>query len=139
MLFYTGVEQSAEQILSDQTKRIGPNTDNLKQMLAMVDRAEAILANGDLDAFGDLLHETWTLKRGLSNGISNSFIDQAYDAARKAGARGGKLLGAGGRGFLLLFADPAHHAAIRAAMKDLTEVDFDFSAEGSRIIFQSQE
>jgi D-glycero-alpha-D-manno-heptose-7-phosphate kinase len=139
MLFYTGVEQSAEQILSEQTQRIGKNKANLQDMLKMVDRAEQIVCGGNLDAFGDLLHETWQLKRGLSNGISNTEIDRAYEAARKAGARGGKLLGAGGRGFLLLYAEPASHVGIRKALAELKEVDFKFSAQGSRVIFQTQE
>jgi D-glycero-alpha-D-manno-heptose-7-phosphate kinase len=86
-----------------------------------------------------LLHETWLRKKTLSTGISNSVIDQAYDAGRRAGARGGKLLGAGGRGFLLLYADPDKHAAIRQSLKGLTEVDFNFSLEGSKVIFQAPE
>ncbi|OQA23707.1 MAG: hypothetical protein BWY59_02546 [Verrucomicrobia bacterium ADurb.Bin345] len=79
------------------------------------------------------------LKKGLSSGISNGGIDDAYAAARAAGALGGKLLGAGGRGFLLLFAEPSRHDAIRARLTALREAAFSMPAEGSRIIFASQE
>ncbi len=139
LLFYTGVEQSAEAIASEQTKRVAHNIPALKEMHAMVDEAERILCGGTLDEFGDLLHQTWLRKKTLSSGITNPEIDQAYDAGRRAGARGGKLLGAGGRGFLLLYADPDHHAKIRETLSGLTEVDFKFSFEGSRIIFQAAE
>jgi D-glycero-alpha-D-manno-heptose-7-phosphate kinase len=77
-------------------------------------------------------------KKSLASGISNSLIDRAYETARRAGAKGGKLLGAGGRGFLLIYAEPDKHSAIRAALNDLREVDFAFSPEGSRIIFQNE-
>ncbi len=140
LLFYTGVESSAEAILGEQRKRVEKNTEALLRMLAMVDEAEKILAGGgDLDPFGDLLHESWQLKKSLSTGISNGSVDEAYEAARKAGARGGKLLGAGGRGFLLLFAPPEAHAGITAGLKSLQNVPFQFSQDGSRVIFQSFE
>lgn len=140
MMFYLGNESSAEQILQDQKKRSGSNEQSLLAMKQMVDHGESILCgHGSLSAFGDLLDEAWRHKRSLASGISNSQIDQAYDAARAAGARGGKLLGAGGRGFLCLFGDSGAHARIRDALKHLQEVHFKFSAEGSRIIFKSDE
>lgn len=140
MLFYLGVEQSAETILSEQKKKTGQNIPALKEMLAMVDHAERILeGNASLNEFGDLLHESWTRKKTLSSGISNSQIDQAYEAARGAGARGGKLLGAGGRGFLLVFAEPEKHPAIRTALRGLEEVHFKFGSEGGRVIFDASE
>lgn len=140
LLFYTGVEQSAESILSEQRQRVPNNTENLKQMLAMVNEAERVLCGSEpLLAFGQLLHESWMLKRSLATGISNSTIDQAYEAARTAGAAGGKLLGAGGRGFLLIFAEPAYHDAIAVRLAGLQRVPFSFSLEGSRIIFQEPE
>lgn len=139
-LFYTGVESSAESILSEQRKRVKQNVECLLRMRAMVDDAEKVLVGrGDLDRFGDLLHESWQLKKSLSHGISNHAIDEAYETARKRGARGGKLLGAGGRGFLLLFAPPETHAEIAAGLKALRNVPFQFSQDGSRIIFQSPE
>ena len=140
LLFYMGTESSAEKILQDQKKRAGENEKALLTMMQMVDHAEQILAASEpLTAFGNLLHESWQLKRSLANGVSNPQIDQAYDAARAAGACGGKLLGGGGRGFICLYAEPGKQAAVRAALKGLNEVSFGFSAEGSRIIFKSDE
>jgi D-glycero-alpha-D-manno-heptose-7-phosphate kinase len=140
LLFYMGTESSAEKILQDQKKRAGENEKALLTMLQMVDHAERILAGGGpISEFGDLLHESWQLKRSLASGVSNSQIDQAYETARAAGARGGKLLGAGGRGFLCLYAEPGKKAAVRDALKELNEVSFGFSTEGSRIIFQASE
>ncbi|MEI8206705.1 MAG: hypothetical protein WCG03_07500 [Kiritimatiellales bacterium] len=140
LLFYMGTESSAESILQDQKKRAGENEKALLTMMQMVDHAERILADGGpLAGFGDLLHESWQLKRSLANGVSNSQIDQAYETARAAGARGGKLLGAGGRGFICLYAEPEKQAAVREVLKGLNEVRFGFSAEGSRIIFQALE
>jgi D-glycero-alpha-D-manno-heptose-7-phosphate kinase len=140
MMFYTGVEQSAETIQAEQTRRVEHNLTALGELKAMVDEAQQLLeSTRDLDAFGDLLHQAWLRKRTLASGITNSTIDQAYEAARSAGARGGKLLGAGGRGFLLLYAEPDRQAAVRQALGKLTEVDFRFGFEGSRIIFQQAE
>ncbi len=137
LLFFTGLESSAEEILQDQQRRVAHNLPALAAMRAMVDEAESLLAARDLDGFGRLLDEAWRHKRSLAKGISNTAIDEAYAAAREAGALGGKLLGAGGRGFLLVYADPAHHASLRAALGTLREIPFRFSAEGSRIIFRS--
>ncbi len=140
MMFYTGVECSAEAILQDQQKSIDRNTESLLKMLGLVDDAEQVLSGGgDLDDFGALLHETWQMKKSLAKGITNSEIDKAYEAALAAGARGGKLLGAGGRGFLLLYARPECQQAIREALRALLEVPFSLGAEGSRIIFRTEE
>ena len=140
MLFYMGSESSAAAVLQDQERRADENQTALLAMRRMVDQAEDLLTGGQpLAAFGDLLHEAWQLKRSLSSGISTPAIDQAYAASRAAGARGGKLLGAGGRGFLCLYAEPEQQAAVRAALRDLAEVRFRFGAEGSRIIFKSPE
>ena len=140
LLFFTGVESSAEQILQEQKKNTARNLPALREMRAMVDHAERLLTGSpELDAFGRLLHAAWIQKRSLSSGISNAAIDDAYDAALRAGALGGKLLGAGGRGFLLLYADPSAQSALRAALRGLTEIPFRFSEEGSRIIFRSPE
>jgi D-glycero-alpha-D-manno-heptose-7-phosphate kinase len=136
MLFYTGLSQGAGHILEEQKERMRANEKDLLRMVAMVDQAERLLVeNEDLDGFGDLLHDTWELKKTLAPGISNETVDSAYEAARAAGARGGKLLGAGGRGFLLVYAAPEKHAAIRAKLSTLQEVPIGFSNEGSRIIF----
>ena len=140
MLFYTGLEQSAEEILTEQKQRTRLNTATLLQMKEMVNIAESILiGNGPLIDFGKLLHEAWLLKKGLSSGISNTTIDQAYETARRAGAWGGKLLGAGGRGFLLFVAPPERHPSIREALSPLLEVKFSCSPTGSEIIFRTSQ
>ncbi len=138
MMFYTGMEQSADHILSEQRGRVKKNTAALLEMLKMVDEGERILTGtSGLRAFGELLHESWTRKKGLSSGISNGVVDQAYETARTSGAIGGKLLGAGGRGFLLVFAPPDTHPEIRARMGELREVPFSLTSESSRIIFNA--
>lgn len=138
LLFHTGVEQSAEAVLREQKKRTRGNTGALKEMLGMVDEAERILlSRADLAEFGRLLHESWMHKRSLASGISNTLIDGLYQEARRAGALGGKLLGAGGRGFLLVFARPEDHARVRRRLRRLRQVPFQFCMEGSRIIFRS--
>lgn len=139
MIFYTGVEQSAETILSEQSKRTQVNLGTLDKMKSLVDQAVSVLeSRAALGAFGELLHDSWMHKKSLAGGISNNLIDDAYVAARSAGAVGGKLLGAGGRGFLLVYAEPDCHARIRNAMSGMAEVDFAFSPEGSRIIFNNK-
>jgi D-glycero-alpha-D-manno-heptose-7-phosphate kinase len=138
LLFYTGLEQSAETILIEQKKRTSLNTTALLQMKGLVNEAEMILTGShSLSAFGKLLHEAWLLKKGFSSGISSSAIDQAYDIARHAGAWGGKLLGAGGRGFLLVMAPPERHPMIRTGLSALQEVTFTCTPTGSEIIFRA--
>jgi len=137
LLFYFGVEDSAQQTLAEQKQRTRQNTAALLEMLKLVDTAETILTAGRLTDFGDLLDEAWQRKKTLAAGISNAAIDAAYAAARAAGARGGKLCGAGGRGFLLLYADPERQPAVRAALSGLQEVRFALPSEGSRIIFEN--
>lgn len=140
MLFYLGAERSADSILRAQEQRTRTNESTLRTMRQMVDHAEAILAGtGPLGEFGDLLHESWQLKKSLSVGISTPQIDLAYATARAAGARGGKLLGAGGRGFLCLCTEPDRQPSVRSALRDLAEVRFRFSSKGSRIIFTDHE
>jgi D-glycero-alpha-D-manno-heptose-7-phosphate kinase len=93
-----------------------------------------VLYGGDLDDFGRILHQNWELKRALASGISNGAIDQAYDAALKAGALGGKLLGAGGGGFLLFYCREECQAAVNHALSGLRPFAFRFENEGSKLI-----
>lgn len=138
LLFYMGSEQSAEQILSEQKRRTAVNVPALLRMKEMLVAAEDIVTGeGPIDEFGRLLHESWLVKKGLSAGISNPVIDDAYASARECGALGGKLLGAGGRGFLLLFAPPHCHDGIRRRLAGLQEVAFKCHGGGSEIVFQS--
>jgi D-glycero-alpha-D-manno-heptose-7-phosphate kinase len=140
LLFFLGTEQSAETLLQEQTRRTQINQPALDRLSELVVQAQALLEEcDDLNNWGRLLHESWGVKKSLANGISNPVLDQAYDAARSAGALGGKVLGAGGRGFLLVFADPALHATIRERLAPLPTVSFRFSPEGSRIIFCSDD
>jgi len=138
-LFFMGMERTSGEIMQDQKKRTQSNISALERMAEMAAHGKKILENGqDLTEFGKLLDEAWKLKKGLADGISNDAVDQAYGAARAAGALGGKLLGAGGAGFILLFTPPKKQPAVRGQLKQLKEVPFEFSTEGSRIIFRDK-
>lgn len=137
ILFFTGLARSAPEIAAAQIKNTPRKESELRAMQGMVDQGTSFLEQGELDNFGKLLHESWQLKRGLSNLIANSHIDEIYATARNAGALGGKLLGAGGGGFMLLYADPASHKNIREALKGMPSVPIHFEPEGSRVIYQS--
>jgi len=140
MLFFTGYQRSASEIAGEQIKNTPQKESELKRMHAMVDEAHAILIDEhrDLSDFGKLLHETWLLKKGLSSRISTAAIDTIYDAARGAGAIGGKILGAGGGGFMLLFAPPEAQNVIREKLP-LIHVPFKFEELGSKVIYQMSE
>lgn len=140
LLFYTGISRTASEIAKEQITSTPSKEKELRQMLALVDEAENILrrADGDrtaLDDFGRLLHETWLLKRGLTGAISNNRIDEIYARARQAGALGGKLLGAGGGGFILFYVKPEDQAKVKESLKDILNVPFRFEDEGSKVIY----
>ncbi len=136
-LFFMGTERTSGSIMLEQKKRTTLNIKALQQMSSMAAHARTILeGKTDLSEFGKLLNEAWGLKKGLASGISNETVDQAYTAAREAGALGGKLLGAGGCGFIMLFVPPEKQPAVRSRLTHLKEVSFEFSQEGSRIIFK---
>jgi D-glycero-alpha-D-manno-heptose-7-phosphate kinase len=138
ILLYTEKQRDADKILKAQSEGTISRFEVLKKMrdLAAVMR-DTLTGNGDLDEFARLLHEGWLLKRSLGFGISSSAIDEWYDAARRAGAQGGKLLGAGGGGFLLLMAPKEKHEAIREACGRPREIRFEIDRRGSRVIFIS--
>lgn len=136
LLFFTGVSRTASDVAADKVKSIPHKSHELHQMHSMVDQAERILCtNQDITLFGELLHETWMLKRQLSHKISPSFIDDIYTKARLSGAIGGKLLGAGGGGFMLFFVRPEDKPKVCDALSHLLLVPFDFEFSGSQIIF----
>lgn len=136
MLVFTGFSRFASEIAKEQIENIGRNKKQLSEILEMVDCAiEVLNSNRSILEFGELLHQSWQLKRGLSKNISNSHIDNLYDVARRNGAVGGKLLGAGGGGFMLLFVTPEKRQRVRQAIKDLLEVKFSFENNGSQIIY----
>jgi len=134
MLFYTGRTRSADPILQEQAQRVGDSIDALREMKAQAIRGLDVLHSGDLDRFGALLHEAWTLKRELGNGITDRGIDAMYDAARAAGALGGKITGAGGGGFLLLYVPPAAQDAVRDALRGYREVPIGLERDGAKVI-----
>lgn len=136
--FYTGTTRSASDLLAEHSLKIVSNTAMQKAQQRMVKLAyimKSELEAGNIDNFGEILHENWELKKSLMSGISTSQIDHWYDAARRSGASGGKILGAGAGGFLIFYADEEQHAAIAQALGDLRPVSFGFEALGSRIIF----
>lgn len=138
LLFYTGLQRNAHDILEEQIEKTskGDVDTQLGTLAALVPRGIKILCESDdLSEFGELLHENWMLKRSLSSAITNRAIDGYYEAARKAGAIGGKLCGAGGGGFILLYVEPYNREKVRGALRDLLEVQFSFENEGSTIIF----
>jgi D-glycero-alpha-D-manno-heptose-7-phosphate kinase len=137
MLFFTGFARNASEIAGEQIKKTPEKKSELKTMMEIVDEAVNIIKdNSDIKYFGKLLHESWKLKRSLTNLISTKVIDELYEAALSAGAIGGKILGAGGGGFMLLFAPPENHQAIKEKLK-LLHVPFHFENLGSQIILYS--
>ncbi|MBI3601321.1 MAG: kinase [Candidatus Omnitrophica bacterium] len=135
MLFFTGFSRSASQIAAHQVKNIPHKKAELNRMYEMTQEAVQILNSNNLLAFGRLLGEGWKLKRTLSDKISTAHIDELYEGAIRAGAIGGKLLGAGGGGFVLLFVEPQRKPKVREALKNLLEVPIKFENLGSQIIF----
>jgi D-glycero-alpha-D-manno-heptose-7-phosphate kinase len=135
MLYFTGITRRAHEVEAAKLANLGRIQGNLRKMLALVDRAyDALTGNGSLTAFGELLDQTWREKRQLDASVSTPEIDRLYDAGIRAGALGGKLLGAGGGGFMLFFAPPERQAAVRTALGTYHEVPFAINAPGSTIV-----
>lgn len=135
MLFFTGLVRTASQIAKKQIEETPNKMKELAEMHSMVDEATEILAHGsDLDDLGRLLHENWLLKKSLTAKISTSIIDEIYEKARRSGAIGGKLLGAGGGGFILFYVRPEHQKQLKKAL-NLLHVPFNFEFDGSSVIF----
>jgi D-glycero-alpha-D-manno-heptose-7-phosphate kinase len=138
IIFYTGITRSASAILKSQQHAVTSQKAKQKTMVKMVGLARRLkmeLQKNNLDAFGEIIHENWLLKRSLTNAVSNDLIDGWYSRARKAGAAGGKLLGAGAGGFLMFYAPQEKHAAITRELKELRAIKFGFEPQGSKIIF----
>ncbi|MBI4091601.1 MAG: GHMP kinase [Candidatus Levybacteria bacterium] len=141
MLFYTGLTRSSAKILSKQSKNMKSDVDKrviMIQMVSLAYEAQRLLNNNSIRGFGQLLHENWLLKRKMTEGVSSNQIDKWYETALKNGAEGGKILGAGGGGFLLLYAKKKYHDRILNSLKDLELHDFKFEPQGSKIIFVSE-
>ena len=136
MMFYTGDVRSANSILSEQKKNMSSadKTANLRQMCALAEDMRTALERDDISGFGDLLNEGWKLKRTLASGISNPAIDEAYETAMANGALGGKLLGAGGGGFLLFYCEPDKQEQLRVALRK-KEFPFSFEKDGTSVAY----
>ena len=141
-MLYTGMTRSADDVLSEQrdnTERDGARRASLRAMTQLAADLREALCRDDLDAFGAILHEGWLMKRSLASGISSGVIDAWYARAREHGALGGKILGAGGGGFLLLYAPVERHEAICTALPDLRRIPFRFEPQGSKIIYVEED
>ena len=138
LLFFTGFSRYSSEVVAEQLENVPKKNRELAEMAAMVDQGLRLLTDGrDLADFGRLLHESWLLKRSLSSRVSTPEIDAMYATARKAGAIGGKITGAGGGGFLLLYVEPDRQLAVRQALSHLLHVPFDLDHSGSQIIFSN--
>lgn len=138
MMFYLGVTRSASSILSEQkinTQTDSNKIDNLHKMVGLARNLRVELISNNIDTFGEILHTGWMYKKELASSISNPDIDYYYKTALKAGALGGKLLGAGGGGFLLFYVPIDRQENVRKSLKTLKELDFKFEKSGTQIIF----
>ncbi len=135
LLFYTGITRVSGEILSEQKDNIKDRAYILDKMGNMVPEAEKYLREGDLDAWGNMLDKAWNYKRQMASRITNDEIQEMYCKAKNAGAVGGKILGAGGGGFMLLYVGDNEKESVRKALEEYKEVNFSFEPEGSRIIF----
>jgi D-glycero-alpha-D-manno-heptose-7-phosphate kinase len=139
MLFFTGFSRLATEFAQNQIDNIDRRSFELRTMHAMVDQAIDIVRDPrqPIRELGRLLDESWRMKRRLADGVSNDKIDAIYEAGREAGAVGGKLLGAGGGGFIVFVVEPDARARVRERLLPLIHVDFDFDEEGSQMVVPS--
>ena len=135
MLFYTGTTRLSSDIAKDIVSNLPSKQTILRQMRTYVDQAVYLLSTGQLDDFGRLLHESWLLKRELSKMVANPTVDMVYKNALDHGALGGKLLGAGSSGFMVLYVPPERQNEVRQSLFGLLEVPFQFESEGSTLIY----
>jgi D-glycero-alpha-D-manno-heptose-7-phosphate kinase len=135
VLFFTGITRDSSSILTEQESMMPARAEVLRELGDMAREARTRVVGGNLEAIGPLLHESWQLKRRLASKVSNGAIDEMYEAARRAGALGGKITGAGGGGFLLLHCPDGRRTAVRHALRGLRELPFQFEPDGSKVIF----
>lgn len=138
LLFFTGITRRASDVASTQIRATKRRGKDLKSMMKLVDEAHDVLSNNhtSLDEFGRLLGESWKIKRSLTKKITNGVIDHIYNDALKAGAIGGKLLGAGGGGFILLYVKPDNQERVKQSLRKLLHVPFKFEKYGSQVIYK---
>ncbi|OGL39563.1 MAG: GHMP kinase [Candidatus Schekmanbacteria bacterium RIFCSPHIGHO2_02_FULL_38_11] len=135
LLFYTGEKRDSSTVLLEQKNNINTFFNTLNEMKAMVPEFKKALQKGEIDEFGRLLHSTWEYKKSLASKITNSHIDKLYEKAIDAGALGGKIAGAGGGGFLLLYCPYKKQDKVKSSLTGLKELKFGFERDGSKIIF----
>lgn len=135
LLFYTNIARKAESVLEEQVQNIDQKLDVLRQMKKLAITARTALEEHQFDEFGQLLDQSWQLKKQMASRISNNVIDDLYNRAKAAGATGGKITGAGGGGFLLLYCHPHRRDDVRTALSALQELPFRLEDSGSRVIF----
>ena len=139
LLYYTGLSRYASDIAGELVKAVPDRENELKSIHEMVELgADILTGDGDLSDFGRLLHEAWQIKRHLTASISNDIVNDVYDKAMQAGASGGKLLGAGGGGFVIFFVEPEATTAVKEALSSYLEVPFEFESHGSEVIFNNE-
>ena len=138
LLFYTGLTHSASKVLKEQSQNMIDSELKFQSVIRMTKLAKEskkALVEGDLNMFGEILNENWRLKREVAGGVTNSFIDELYNTAIKNGALGGKLLGAGGGGFLLVYCEKKNQDNVRSAFKNLSELSFHFENGGTKVVY----
>jgi D-glycero-alpha-D-manno-heptose-7-phosphate kinase len=140
LMFYTGTTRRASDILQEQKATTEHKMEVLTSMKNLCGEIMNVLKEGrSLSRFGEILHQAWIYKRSLVQSISNDSINESYERARRAGAIGGKLLGAGGGGFLLFYVEPQNHDKVREALGDLRPLPFRFEPQGSKVIYVSDD
>jgi D-glycero-alpha-D-manno-heptose-7-phosphate kinase len=139
MLFYTGSSRIASEFANRVIRSLEANARQMTRLREMVEPGVEMIKTGKLEAFGSLLHDAWMLKRGLAEGTSTSAIDRTYEDARRAGALGGKLLGAGGTGFMVFVVPPDRQQAVREALCEHTSVPIGIDFTGSTIVYKNEE
>ena len=135
LLFYTGIKKKANEVLNEQKENSKNKIEVLSTMSELAGELAKALNQGSLDEFGKLLHKNWMYKKELASGITNKSIEKYYEKAMKAGASGGKLLGAGGRGFLLVYCEKEKQKNVIDTLKELRTAEFKLEGQGSRIIY----
>ena len=138
LLFFTGMTRQADSVLTEQKANISGRLPVLREMKQLAYTALDALESGELDTIGHLLHESWQLKKQMASKISNDLLDEMYEGARQAGALGGKITGAGGGGFLLLYCPHERQGAVREGLKHLQEFPFQLERDGTKVIFNYQ-
>lgn len=137
LLFYTGLNTQSDNILIEQERKTPENLPILDKMVGLSEEFRKALINNDLTELGNILHKGWIYKQELASKITNPTINGYYEKARKAGAIGGKILGSGGGGFLLLYCEEENQKRVREALSDLREASFSFEPEGSKVVYIS--